>query len=51
MAFREKKETSQEKRAYQRPSLTKYGQLKHLTAGGSAGAPEGNSNSPSKQRP
>ena len=51
MASREEKETTPERKAYQSPSLTMYGQLKDLTAGGSAGRPEGAGGSQNRQRP
>jgi hypothetical protein len=41
MASRTKTETAPERKTYKKPLLTKYGQLKDLTTGGSGSANEG----------
>ena len=38
-----KSESKPERKAYQKPALTQYGQLKDLTTGGSGSAKEGSS--------
>ena len=40
MASRNETETKPERKAYKKPILTKYGQLKDLTTGGSKSAQE-----------
>ena len=43
MASRKTTEKSPPKKSYQNPTLTRYGQLKDLTTGGSGSAKEGSS--------
>jgi hypothetical protein len=49
MASRNENATTPSRKAYQKPSLKEYGQLKNLTTGGTTGVPEGQSGHPNKK--